>query len=166
MRVSEVERSWQSQRSESPRLVLLRARSSAGRAPGLHPGGRRFEPGRVHHDLKRSSEGRIHFGPRAYSSDWLERTPDKREVGGSNPPRPTRERRTNSFRPERQGRGEVERSWQSQRSESPRLVLLRARSSAGRAPGLQPGGRRFEPGRVHHGLKRSSEGRIYFGLSV
>ena len=26
---------------------------------------------------------------RAYSSVWLERTPDKREVGGSNPPRPT-----------------------------------------------------------------------------
>ena len=25
----------------------------------------------------------------AYSSVWLERTPDKREVGGSNPPRPT-----------------------------------------------------------------------------
>ncbi len=28
--------------------------------------------------------------PRAYSSAWLERTPDKRKVGGSNPPRPTR----------------------------------------------------------------------------
>ncbi len=26
----------------------------------------------------------------AYSSAWLERTPDKREVGGSSPPRPTR----------------------------------------------------------------------------
>ena len=25
----------------------------------------------------------------AYSSVWLERTPDKREVGGSSPPRPT-----------------------------------------------------------------------------
>ena len=25
----------------------------------------------------------------AYSSVWLERTPDKRKVGGSNPPRPT-----------------------------------------------------------------------------
>ena len=60
--------------------LVIRARSSAGRAPGLHPGGRRFEPGRVHH------QG-IH--PRAYSSVWLERTPDKREVGGSNPPRPT-----------------------------------------------------------------------------
>jgi hypothetical protein len=29
---------------------------------------------------------------RAYSSVWLERTPDKREVGGSNPPRPTIDR--------------------------------------------------------------------------
>ena len=28
-------------------------------------------------------------GFRAYSSGWLERTPDKREVGGSIPPRPT-----------------------------------------------------------------------------
>ncbi len=28
-------------------------------------------------------------GCRAYSSVGLERTPDKREVGGSNPPRPT-----------------------------------------------------------------------------
>src|SRR5215208_8247378 len=28
-------------------------------------------------------------GCRAYSSAGLERTPDKREVGGSNPPRPT-----------------------------------------------------------------------------
>ena len=55
------------------------ARSSAGRAPGLHPGGRRFEPGRVH-------QRRCTW---AYSSVWLERTPDKREVGGSNPPRPT-----------------------------------------------------------------------------
>ncbi len=25
----------------------------------------------------------------AYSSAWLERTPDKREVGGSSPPMPT-----------------------------------------------------------------------------
>ena len=59
-----------------------RARSSAGRAPGLHPGGRRFDPGRVHQRLLGHEIG-------AYSSVWLERTPDKREVGGSNPPRPT-----------------------------------------------------------------------------
>ena len=32
----------------------------------------------------------IESGCRAYSSVGLERTPDKREVGGSNPPRPTR----------------------------------------------------------------------------
>ena len=32
------------------------------------------------------SEG---YQARAYSSAGLERTPDKREVGGSNPPRPT-----------------------------------------------------------------------------
>ena len=29
------------------------------------------------------------YRERAYSSVWLERTPDKREVGGSSPPRPT-----------------------------------------------------------------------------
>ena len=62
-------------------MIVVWARSSAGRAPGLHPGGRRFEPGRVHHDFLSETW--------AYSSVWLERTPDKREVGGSNPPRPT-----------------------------------------------------------------------------
>src|SRR5205809_1051236 len=33
----------------SPRSLLTRARSSAGRAPRLHRGGRRFESGRAHH---------------------------------------------------------------------------------------------------------------------
>ena len=33
------------------------ARSSAGRAPGLHPGGRRFDPGRVHQRLLGHIEG-------------------------------------------------------------------------------------------------------------
>ena len=28
---------------------------------------------------------------RAYSSAWLERFPDKEEVGGSSPPRPTKQ---------------------------------------------------------------------------
>ena len=92
-----------------------RARSSAGRAPGLHPGGRRFEPGRVHQPILARVNHQVRFRERvsrgrngglgghrerseqavppdntgAYSSVWLERTPDKREVGGSNPPRPT-----------------------------------------------------------------------------
>ena len=35
------------------------ARSSAGRAPGLHPGGRRFEPGRVHQRLDVEEHGPI-----------------------------------------------------------------------------------------------------------
>ena len=42
---------------------------------GSNPVGSTTEPSRVKHG--------------AYSSVWLERTPDKREVGGSNPPRPT-----------------------------------------------------------------------------
>ena len=57
----------------------------------------------------------------AYSSVWLERTPDKREVSGSIPLRPTL-------------------SWS---------VNNRGYSSVGRAPGLQPGGHRFEPGYLH-----------------
>ena len=84
----------------------------------MHPGGRRFEPGRVHQHRFRSVDpsagwergfSRASSGGlggrgerseqavppesiRAYSSVWLERTPDKREVGGSNPPRPTKSR--------------------------------------------------------------------------
>jgi hypothetical protein len=38
-------------------------------------------------ELSCGSVGR--YQARAYSSAGLERTPDKREVGGSNPPRPT-----------------------------------------------------------------------------
>ena len=49
----------------------------------------------------------------------VERTADNREVSGSNPLRPTNPSN------------------------------LRGCSSAGRAPGLQPGGRRFEPGQLH-----------------
>ena len=58
----------------------------------------------------------------AYSSAWLERTPDKREVGGSSPPRPTRHAR--------------EFFWGC--------------SSAGRAPALHAGGHRFDPVHLHH----------------
>ena len=36
-----------------------------------------------------SFEGSSSLQKWAYSSDWLERTPDKREVGGSTPPKPT-----------------------------------------------------------------------------
>ncbi|CAN0512251.1 unnamed protein product, partial [Laminaria digitata] len=52
--------------------------SSAGRAPDLHSGGQEFDPPRLHHLCL----ARI-------TLRWLERTPDKREVGGSSPPRPT-----------------------------------------------------------------------------
>ena len=52
------------------------------------------------------------------SSAWLERTPDKGEVGGSNPPRPT------NF-------WVISFNW--------------GYSSAGRAPGLHPGGQQFDP---------------------
>ena len=37
-----------------------------------------------------SAVWQAHEGLGAYSSVWLERTPDKRKVGGSNPPRPTK----------------------------------------------------------------------------
>jgi hypothetical protein len=43
---------------------------------------------RFFENASRGSVG-TYQGARAYSSVGLERTPDKREVGGSNPPRPT-----------------------------------------------------------------------------
>ena len=63
---------------------------------------------------------------RACSSVWLERTPDKGEVGSSSLPRPTKLR------------------W-----------FLRGFSSAGRAPALQAGGHRFDPGKLHQVLSFS-----------
>ena len=71
--------------------------------------------------FERDSWSRNRSG-RAYSSVGLERTPDKREVGGSNPPRPT------SFRHE---------------------GLYRGCSSIGRAPALQAGCRRFDSDQLH-----------------
>ena len=53
---------------------------------------------------------------------WLERTPDKREVSGSTPLRPTNFEGIDVHN------------------------VNRGYSSAGRAPGLQPGGHRFDPG--------------------
>ena len=53
---------------------------------------------------------------------WLERTPDKREVVGSSPIRPTIELN----------------------------LFIWGCSSVGRAPALQAGGRRFDPGQLHH----------------
>ena len=60
----------------------------------------------------------------ACSSVWLERTPDKREVDGSTPSRPT------IF-----------------------LSANRGCSSAGRAPALHAGGHRFEPVHLHHAAR-------------
>ncbi len=67
--------------------MILRGLSSAGRAPDLHSGGQRFDPARLHHFLGIRSFMMKLVG--AGSSARLERTPDKREVGGSSPPRPT-----------------------------------------------------------------------------
>ena len=85
-----------------PILGQPRARESSGRRtrgsedsqtivtlaiqfPGTEPGAQSSALG----SLKQSLEGRSKRSGRAYSSVGLERTPDKREVGGSNPPRPT-----------------------------------------------------------------------------
>ena len=48
-------------------------------------------PGAERSVFENASRGYVGNGSgcRAYSSVGLERTPDKREVGGSNPPRPT-----------------------------------------------------------------------------
>ncbi len=51
---------------------------------------------------------------------WLERTPDKGEVGGSTPPKPTI------------------------------FTNFWGISSAGRAPALHAGGQRFDPAILHH----------------
>src|SRR3546814_11784709 len=62
---------------------------------------------------------------------WLERTPDKREVVGSTPTRPTITRYCDR---------------------------VRGVSSAGRAVALQASGHRFDPDRLHHfGLSARSE---------
>jgi hypothetical protein len=66
---------------------------------------------------------------------WLERTPDKREVTGSSPVRPTTKRR--------EEKGVVVHlepgAWESGGC-----------SSAGRAPALHAGGHRFDPVHLHH----------------
>src|SRR5271166_5283603 len=40
--------------------IICLARSSSGRAPALHAGGNRFDPGRVHHFYERESIFRVH----------------------------------------------------------------------------------------------------------
>lgn len=69
--------------------------------------------------------GYVSLGGVALGLSWLERTPDKGEVGSSNLPRPT------NF------------VW-----ETP--VEIRGHSSAGRAPALHAGGQRFDPVWLHH----------------
>jgi hypothetical protein len=64
-------------------------------------------------------------GLRACSSVRLERTPDKREVDGSTPSRPTIS------------------------TEIIQYELFRGCSSAGRAPALHAGGHRFDPVHLH-----------------
>ena len=78
-----------------PILGQPRARKSSGRR--LREAGRVLEfsllfsfwgpSSRFSEKASSGSVGR--YQARAYSSVGLERTPDKREVGGSNPPRPT-----------------------------------------------------------------------------
>jgi hypothetical protein len=76
-------------------------------------------------------------GPRrwAYSSVGLEHTPDKREVGSSNLPRPTIRRRAETLRSPHLGSAGRTLTWGC--------------SSAGRAAALQAVGRRFDSGQLH-----------------
>ena len=84
---------------------------------------------------------------RAYSSVWLERTPDKREVGGSNPPRPTtirqdwrigrnRRRRLPPQRGEGTGGARVMRRWW-QADRTGRVELSSGRALLTSARGLK-----------------------------
>jgi hypothetical protein len=84
----------------------------------------------------RRAPARSKPGSWACSSAWLERTPDKREVGSSSLPRPTILRCGAGYRPPANRRG---------------------RSSVGRAPALQAGGRRFDPVRLHQ-IRRQAAG--------
>ncbi len=90
--------------------------------PGRGPG-KRLNPGRGRH-------GKLASGSRqqtpGLSLSWLERTPDKREVGSSNLPRPTIIGRR-----------------------SHRRAARRGCSSVGRAPALQAGGHRFDSVHLH-----------------
>ena len=64
---------------------------------------------------------------RAYSSAWLERFPDKEEVGGSSPPRPTK-------------RNLEDLSDFKKLDKVRKYPITRGPSSIGRAPPLQGGG--------------------------
>ena len=75
---------------------------------------------------------------------WLERPPDKREVAGSTPARPTSELIPAIFDGELAEVGE--RRLCSDKS-------LRGCSSGGRAPPLQGGSRRFESDQLHQFIK-------------
>ena len=79
-----------------------------------------------------NSEIRIHTSAFVWacSSVWLERTPDKREVDGSTPSRPTISTGKNQYE------------------------YFRGCSSAGRAPALHAGGHRFEPVHLHQKITR------------
>ena len=62
---------------------ILWGYSSAGRAPALQAGGHEFDPRYLHRYQKMPQQ--LHMGLKL---SWLERTPDKREVGGSSPLKP------------------------------------------------------------------------------
>ena len=95
---------------------------------------------------------------------WLERTTDNRKVGGSSPLGPTnslngnrRDRKRTIPRPVGDRKGLSKGNWFPFEVRSPRsgqfsaenLAHLWGYSSAGRAPALQAGGRRFDPDYLH-----------------
>jgi hypothetical protein len=124
--------------------------SSAGRAPALQAGGRRFESVYLHHLI-------------FLDSSAVEHPAVNRRVVGSNPTRGANHAPIAQSAERIHGKDEVTSS---------NLVgssTFRAFSSAGRAPALQAGGRRFEPVNAHHclwsdgrvGRRRSPAKRVY-----
>ena len=88
----------------------------------------------------------------ACSSVWLERTPDKREVDGSTPSRPTIWIIVDNWRLNAVSNRQLNFQW----------TILSGKSywgcsSAGRAPALHAGGHRFEPVHLHQKYKVSSD---------
>ena len=81
----------------------------------------------------------------ACSSAWLERTPDKREVDGSTPSRPTTRFRILIL---------DLRTTVTLIHNPKSALIVGGCSSVGRAPALHAGGHRFEPVHLHHDQNR------------
>ena len=68
---------------------IVRGYSSAGRAPALQAGGHRFDPDYLHQGIATRTKEETSSKNMGLQLSRLERPPDKREVDGSSPFKPT-----------------------------------------------------------------------------